>query len=222
MAHKDNRTFYLYGYSFALNSTKTVSSITLPTNANVVVLAITLTNGPTAVNLSSAYSRTGIVTDGTTFSASGGLDLNGSAYSGNLLGTSVVFQGLSFNLGPANAPDAVANATIPLPTGQYHTLGLLATAVNGNQPSQTFTVTYTDGTTSLFTQGLSDWFTPQSYAGESVAVTMAYRDKSNGTEDSRTFNLYGYSFTLNSTKTVSSITLPKNQNAVVLSMILTP
>ena len=36
----DNRTFYLYGYSFALNSAKTVQSITLPNNRNVVVLAI--------------------------------------------------------------------------------------------------------------------------------------------------------------------------------------
>jgi len=38
---KDNRTFYLYAYSFTLNAAKTVSSITLPSNADVVVLAIT-------------------------------------------------------------------------------------------------------------------------------------------------------------------------------------
>ena len=31
---------YLYGYSFALNSAKTVQSITLPNNRNVVVLAV--------------------------------------------------------------------------------------------------------------------------------------------------------------------------------------
>ena len=39
----DNRTFHLYGYSLALNGAKTVSSITLPNNANVVVLAMTVT-----------------------------------------------------------------------------------------------------------------------------------------------------------------------------------
>ena len=33
---------YLYGYSFAINSAKTVKSITLPNNRNVVVLAIDL------------------------------------------------------------------------------------------------------------------------------------------------------------------------------------
>jgi hypothetical protein len=39
---KDNRTFNLYGYSFALNAAKTVSSITLPSKTNVAVFAITL------------------------------------------------------------------------------------------------------------------------------------------------------------------------------------
>jgi hypothetical protein len=39
----DNRNFYLYGYSFAVNNAKTLKSITLPNNRNVVVLAIDLT-----------------------------------------------------------------------------------------------------------------------------------------------------------------------------------
>ena len=39
---RDNRTFYLYEYTFALNATKTVSSLTLPNNRNVVLLAATL------------------------------------------------------------------------------------------------------------------------------------------------------------------------------------
>jgi hypothetical protein len=36
----DNRTFYLYGYSFTLNPAKTAVSLTLPPNRNVVALAI--------------------------------------------------------------------------------------------------------------------------------------------------------------------------------------
>ena len=39
---KDRRTFSLYAYRFALNSAKTVKSVTLPNNPNVVVLAATL------------------------------------------------------------------------------------------------------------------------------------------------------------------------------------
>jgi hypothetical protein len=37
---QDNRTFYLYGYSFALNSAKTAVSLKLPASRNVVVLAV--------------------------------------------------------------------------------------------------------------------------------------------------------------------------------------
>jgi hypothetical protein len=75
---------------------------------------------------------------------------------------------------------------------------MLATGVNGVQAAQSFIVSYTDGTTSTFKQTLSDWFAPQSYSGESKAMTMAYCDTSGGLRDNRTFLLYGYSFTLNS------------------------
>ena len=39
---KDQRTFNLYAYTFALNPAKVVKSVTLPTDADVVVLAATL------------------------------------------------------------------------------------------------------------------------------------------------------------------------------------
>ena len=49
----DNRIFYLYGYSFALNSAKTIKSVRLPSDANVVIVAISLVpNWPPAFNLS--------------------------------------------------------------------------------------------------------------------------------------------------------------------------
>ena len=41
-AARDTRTLALYSYSFNLASGKTVSSITLPSNPNVVVLAASL------------------------------------------------------------------------------------------------------------------------------------------------------------------------------------
>jgi hypothetical protein len=109
---------------------------------------------------------------------------------------------------------------VSLPAGQYTTLKLLATGVNGNQTAQRFTVTYTDGTTTVFTQNLSDWFTPQGYAGETAALRMNYRDNSDGSRDGRVFSLYTYSFTLNSAKTVSSVTLPSNRNVVLLAASL--
>jgi hypothetical protein len=97
---------------------------------------------------------------------------------------------------------------------------LLATGVNGAQTAQSFKVTYTDGTTVLVTQNVSDWFTPANYAGETTAFTMAHRDTGTGLLDNRTFYLYEYSITLNSAKTVASVTFPNNRNVVVLAATL--
>ena len=102
------------------------------------------------------------------------------------------------------------------------TLELLATGVNGSQPNQTFTVTYTDGTTATFTQSISDWAIPQGYAGESTALTTSYRDTSSGTKQAEPFNVYEYTFALNPTKTVRSLTLPEDANVEVLAATLIP
>jgi hypothetical protein len=71
-------------------------------------------------------------------------------------------------------------------------------------------------------QNVSDWYTPQSYAGESVAVSMAYRDTAAGTEDHRAFYLYGYALPLNSAKTAISVTLPNDGDIIVLAITLVP
>jgi hypothetical protein len=228
---KDNRTFLLYGYSFALTGGKQVSSIALPNNRNVVVLAMSLTGSgtpsPTApmaaqVSLSPAFNITGISTDGKTFT--GGLDGVGYAYSETLLGATQTFDNALFNIGPANAPDAVSanGSAVGLPAGQFSALRMLATGVNGSQAAQSFTVTYSDGTSAAFTQSLSDWFKPQNFAGESMAVTMARRNSNLGLPNNGPFYLYGYSFSLNNSKTVSSITLPGNSNVKVFALTLVP
>jgi hypothetical protein len=92
--------------------------------------------------------------------------------------------------------------------------------VNGNQASQTFTVTYSDNSTTTLTQSVSYWFTPQDYAGETIVKSMAYRNMYNGTKDNRTFDLYGYSFGINPNKTVKSLTLPATRNVCVLAVAL--
>ena len=148
----------------------------------------------------------------------GGLDADGWAYSETLLGTSLTWNGNTYAFGSADVADAVANATIALPAGSYTTLTLLGTGANGNHPNQTFTVNYSDGTSTSFTQSVSDWFTPQNYAGETEVLKMAYRVTSTGALDNRTFYLYGYSFALNSAKTAVSLTLPKTRNIVALAV----
>lgn len=222
---KDNRTFYLYGYAFPIDSTKTVKSVVLPNNRNVVVVSYALSNptlSATPVSLASAFNKTGIYNDGSTFSSTGGVDNVGDAYSSQLLGSSLEFNDVLYRFGAANAANDVSAAgqTISLPSGQYSSLQLLAAAVNGSQTSQTFTVTYTDGTKSTITQSISDWFSPQSYAGELQAATLPYRDTSSGGRDSRTFYLYNYKLSLNNAKTVQSIQLPNNANVQIMAMTL--
>ena len=108
---------------------------------------------------------------------------------------------------------------IALPAGRFSRLSLLATGVNGDQMSQVVTVTYTDGSTTQFTQSFSDWFAPGNFPREVDTVAMAHRNVSNGTEDDRTSNLYGYAFPIDNTKTVR-FTLPDNPNLVLLAVTL--
>ena len=166
------------------------------------------------------YNVNGIYTDGTTFLVTGGLDHDGNAYSSNLLGASRTWNGTTFTFGQANNPDAWQNTTITLPAGSYSTLEILAAAVNGNLASQKFIITYTDNSTTTITQSVSDWFTPQGYSGESIALSTAYRNIYTGAKDNRTFDLYGYSFGINANKTVKSLTLPAPKSADNIVVVL--
>jgi hypothetical protein len=151
-----------------------------------------------------------------------GIDGSGHAYSATLLGTSATWSGVPFAFGAAGTLNAVSSRTLTAPAGKFSKLYMLAAGVNGNQKSQTFVVTYTDGTTSTFSQGLSNWNTPQSFPGESIALTEAYRLNQNGTQDNRTFDIFGYQFAINNAKTISTIKLPTNINVVVLGLTLVP
>ncbi len=174
----------------------------------------------TPVDLSLYYNLQGISPDGQKFS--GGLDGVGDNFSANQLGSTVTSGAVTYNLGPSGALNVVQSVgqAVNLPAGPFSKLQLLATGVEGNQANQPFVVHYTDGTSQTFTQSLSDWFTPQDYAGESVAKITDYRDRSNGSEDHRNFEVYQYTLNLNTAKTVSTISLPNNGHVEVLAMSL--
>jgi len=173
--------------------------------------------GPNGTPLSTTNTSFGIVTDGTPFSG-GGFDGNGNAYSWEALGSSptLAWNGVTFDLGSPNQPDAmVANGqTIPVPQGNYTTLNLAGAAVNGSQTSlsQQFTLTFTDNSTVMWQQSFSDWTSPQNYAHEAIISTQSYRDTASGGTNQTTNHIYGYSYTIPAGKTLASITLPKNQN----------
>jgi hypothetical protein len=194
---------------------------------NLATTAVTGTDGSgTPVDLSLAYNLNGIYTDATAY-ATDGMDGIGSAYSSNLLTASRIFNGVQFNFGPANELDAVygSGRPISLPAGHFGSLQILATGIRGPVLSQNITVTYTDGSTGTFTQNFSDWCgcsnNPGQQPGESFAVVMPYRNLASGAQDDRSFNLYGYGFPLNRSKTVQSFTLSDNHDIVVLAATLT-
>jgi hypothetical protein len=162
------------------------------------------------------YNVWGIDSPGTV-SHNGGFDNKGNTLDSTQVGSSVTWNGQTFTFGPVNAVDGWSKTTVNC-SATGSTLSILGAAVNGNQTSQTFTVLYTDGSTSSFTQNMSDWHTPQSYSGESKVITMADRLTSTGATDSRTFYIYGYSFPLTSGKTIRSVVLPSNRNVVVIGV----
>src|SRR5262249_20245644 len=146
---------------------KAIAAATGYFNSAVATATYNISGPQVQVNLSAVDNVHGLVNNGTPVSG-GGLDGLGYAYSETLTGTSVTWGGATFTLGASGTANAVSSATVTLPQGNYSSVMLLGTGVRGNQANQKFVVTYTDGTTSSFVQSLSDWHTPQSYAGEST------------------------------------------------------
>jgi hypothetical protein len=215
--------------------TLTASASSLPSTANVTITGIaggvshaattevTVTpvlKGTVPVDLSSAYNVTGIYNDGSTFAPAVSLDGDGYSFSEELLGAEQVGGGVVFKLGPPNAPDVVTGKTVTLPAGKFASLKVLALGVNGNQEMQTFTVTYSDGASSSFTQSLSDWASPRNFSGEAAAVTMPYRLTADGSKDSRAFYAFAYTFPLDGNKVVRSVSLPSNRDVLIFALTL--
>jgi hypothetical protein len=212
---------YLGGYIFTLDPTRTVKNIALPSNGNLIILAMQLATDTTPVSLSAYYNRAGIYTDGTTYTnpATGGADGTGGgshSYTGSLLGSWQIWTNTIFDFGPLNATNVIfsSNQVVSLPPGNYSRLRLLAAGVNGNRSAQTLIVTYTDASTTTFTQSFSDWTTPQNYFGESKAIPISHRNASDGSTGLGSYYLYGYDFALNNAKTVQSIQLPSSSGGV--------
>lgn len=174
------------------------------------------------VSLEGVFNTTGLSDDGTTIPGAGGFDGEGSTYSSKLLGATLSWKDVQFKIGPPPAANIISSRgnVIPLRAGNYHSLWLLGSGVEGSQMAQILTVTYTDGTTQTLVQNFSDWFQPQSFPGESRAIRMPYRNVANGAQDTRPFYVYSYGFDLNPAKTVKSLTLPNNPYVKILAVTL--
>ena len=196
--------------------------IVFPTPLSSVQLnPVAVKAAPVPVPLSAAYKLTGISTDGRRFTG-GGLDGGGRAFSASYINSSIMWRGVSFPLGPVDAPDATYGSTIALPHGQFASLYVLGNLVNNVFPTATLLITYTDGSIDTATQSMSDWTFPMNFPGEFLVKCSATHNNSDGSNYNSPVCLYGYPIPLNPNKVVSSITLPNNPNMVFFSMVLVP
>jgi hypothetical protein len=198
-------------------------------------------HGTASPVLNLPYNQEGITTDGTQV-LNGGIDGAGNTLSANALGsgswlttntdTSATvptggFLAGGFAFGAPNSANIVAatGQTVFLSSAQQATsfdeVQLLAIGVNGNQAGLFVTINYSDNTSSTVPLSFSDWFTPQNFSLESIAVSLSHRNTANGGQDSRTFNAYAYTVPVDPSKSVVSITLPNsspNDNVKVLAV----
>ena len=231
------QTNYVYGYAYQIPAGKTLASIKLPNNANVGILGMTMVGNTTQ----QSYAI-GLATDGTPFFG-GGFDSDGYAYSweamgdanafsvtlasgntamlgGMRVGSTLAWNGVTFDLGSPNQPNFTwaAGQTIGVPQGDYNTLNLAGAAVNGSQQNQQITLTFTDGSSVVWTQSFSDWGSPQNYGHEATVSAQSYRNTASGGTDQFTNYIYGYSYAIPAGKTLASITLPNNPNVRLLDL----
>jgi predicted outer membrane repeat protein len=203
--------------TITVTNNETIEGAGLYANDTPVTLSST---SSLSVNLSASFNRLGLATDGVPFSG-GGADGGGNAYSINLLGSTLGGLG-TFDLGTAGQNDVISTAgqTIDVSGGAFNVLDLAAAGVDGNQLNQSFTLTFSDGSSETVTQSFSDWCVFQGYANETVLSSMNYRDTSSGGQNVNTPHVYGYAFPIPTGKILTSITLPNDPNLIILAMNL--
>lgn len=169
------------------------------------------------------YNNSGIAADGSSGQAN--FDGDGWAYSEQALaaqgvhaGDTVTAQGVRFTW-PDTAPGDLDNIeaggqTIPLVAKAGATkVGVLGAASNADPGAQgVATVTYTDGSTSTVTLGVSDWTlvanTEDPSYGNGIVAEMPYRDTTNGDRQAVTTFVFAATANVTAGRTVASVTLP--------------
>jgi len=117
----DNRTFYLYGYSFNLNNTNPVRSLQLPSDGNVEVLAISLVPHWPPVFTANPFSEPGIKA--------------GQPYSGTIAASAVDLDGSPLTYASVSGPTWLSVASNGTLSG---------TPLSANVGTNTFVVSATD------------------------------------------------------------------------------
>ena len=211
----------MYSGALSVNATTIVKAIAVAggyTNSAVTSATYCTISAGSPVSLHELAPAANVYAIGNNATAvtHGSLDTWGYAYSSTLLGSTVSWSGVTFNLGAVGT--AARSSTTPpsaLPAIGSAALNLLAVAVNGAHRNS-FVVTYTDGTTATFTQSLSDWVLSGGNAGESRCGQHDLPDQSvRRHRQPPGLRLWLLVRCRHSTKTVKSLTLPATRNIVV-------
>jgi len=254
----DATTNHVYSYGYTLPEGKTLESITLPNNPNVRILGAAFSDS-TAVDLS--WNAYGLVVANNQTPNSQGFDGSGNYYNANYDGSALGLQassnssfdfmqitwgGATFDLGPAPNHYSQSNnhngnnnfmqadgQTIDVVSGDFSTLLMIGAAANGSQNNQPITLTFTDGSTTTWTQSFTDWAngngnknnSPPSAAeleatNEALVATTTLVNQVGNNQSGYNRFVYGYSFDIPAGKTLESITLPSNRNVGILGMAL--
>jgi beta-glucosidase len=228
-----------YAISGALDASKTVASITLPTitpatsdngELETHIFAAAFSNGSASVPFSSlpaAYNNVGIAD--ASAAATANYDGGGYSFSEQALtaaglapGASVPVTGSGGSSGSVTWPSAAAGQlddvvaegqTISVP-GTGSSLVFVGAANNGTA-SGTGVVTYTDGSTQSFTLTLADWYADAPAAGdELVATTADWNAPAGSTLGDHQVSVYSDAVPLTAGETVQSVTLPEISHGI--------
>ncbi|WP_210521048.1 T9SS type B sorting domain-containing protein [Hymenobacter terricola] len=142
--------------------------------------------------------------------------------------TSISTPGLTYQMAPASGNnslriDGVGTGTLTLTNPQpCSEVMVLATEGNGSTAPKTFTVTFTDGTTQLFTNiVVPDWFGGTITPAIIVGSRVSYVDNSvdNQSNDPRIYEVRLSLAVANYSKSVQSVTVSKTSTDPVLNVM---
>jgi hypothetical protein len=172
-------------------------------------------------SLASYFGNRGVSSDSNPMAAD--FDGGGYSYSAQALAAAGVTPGSKLTAGgatytwpssPVGDPDNVVAAgqavTLNAPAGAS-SLDLLGSATDGPSTG-TVTVTYSDGSTASLPVTVTDWAAGSPQPGNTVAVTMPYRNCGCGSTVYGTTNVYSVTVPINPALGVTKVTLPADTN----------
>jgi hypothetical protein len=207
---KSNIAAYLFTAEFAIPSGKTLQSVTLPPTVTGGALHVF------AIGTRSLLNNLG--TSNNSQPGEGNYDGSGNSWSIQALEAAGIQQGQSFTFNGvtfiwpasygtlADNSRAVGQTIAVTPTPNATMLAFVGSAAFGSS-SGTATLTYTDGSTSTFTLGFTDWWTTTPAYGNLVVHTFSTVNLPSGPR-AGSYNLYYAETSLAAGKTLQSVTLP--------------